>query len=1041
MVGPTTRSKKGTGPPTGASVPTTESASQSSGAGRALLPASCPLCQRSFTTVNGLGQHRRRAHPEVVNAEIQTDRKKARWSKEELMRLAHAEARLVIEGCRFLNQELLKSFPDRTLDSIKGQRKGKAYRESVASFVSQLRSSVASAGPSGASPVAEEPLPGSPSVSQDDEVDAAIWSALADLPSSGSRFKLVDDIVALGPNTSRDIVRSMLPSALDAVGSKEPAAHPPLPFGARRPPDKKRARRRWEYAAVQRAFRKNAARCVNGLLDGTLLHQPPSIPGLVEFWKDLFTAPCASSRPRSKEGLSPMLLASSQPVSFRDLWAPITSEEAAAALPPRNSAAGPDALTPAQLRRLPHPVFLKILNLFLLARSLPSRLLRARTTLLPKKTSPASPADFRPITVCSVLARAFHKVLAGRLMRYCVLDGRQRAFIPQDGMLHNSFLLDLAMAHSRRTACSLYVASLDVSKAFDSLDHGALSPVLRAHGLPVEFVEYVRGCYQASTTVICGGGSSSDLVRPSKGVRQGDPLSPILFNLSIDLLLSRLPGYIGARIFSRRVNAAAFADDILLFAETKGGLQELLSTATSALGDLGLEVNPFKCFSLALVASGREKKVKVDNSVIFRAGNKNIPALAMGDTFRYLGLQFSTSGLSQFHPRQEVQEQLDIIKRAPLKPQQRLFALRSVILPGTYHGLALGRTRLGALKSLDVCVRAAVRAWLRLPDDTPIGYFHAPVIYGGLGIPATRWLGPLLRRRRLASMEGLGVIVDEPSQDILKREICRLDNYLKWDGDVIKTSYQLGRFWALRLHSSVDGAALRRSAQTPGQHSWVSNTRLMLSGRDFLACVRARISALPSRARLLRGREGDTRCRAGCNASETNNHVIQHCWRSHEARVERHDAVALYMVRGLRRRGYDVHRELHLRTSQGLKKPDIVAVSGTTAFVIDAQVIGDHLDADRCHREKVEVYDQQPVHTEIKRMFPEVQMITTTSATLNWRGVWSPASAKALIGIGFNSNHLSTMATRALLGSIMAARRFDSMTAPRRRMMPRTGVG
>ena len=49
-------------------------------------------------------------------------------------------------------------------------------------------------------------------------------------------------------------------------------------------------------------------------------------------------------------------------------------------------------------------------------------------------------------------------------------------------------------------------------------------------------------------------------------------------------------------------------------------------------------------------------------------------------------------------------------------------------------------------------VRAFMRQWMALPNDIAIGYFHAPVSKGGLGIPSLRWLAPLHRKDRLLGL-------------------------------------------------------------------------------------------------------------------------------------------------------------------------------------------------------------------------------------------------------------------------------------------------
>ncbi|KAG8174398.1 hypothetical protein JTE90_016094 [Oedothorax gibbosus] len=93
----------------------------------------CPDCANSFATLRGLGVHRRSQHPSTFHAEqlARLQPKKARWSKQEELRLAMLEAKMWAEDPTItnMNQLLLACFgQERTLESIKGKRRSPAYR-------------------------------------------------------------------------------------------------------------------------------------------------------------------------------------------------------------------------------------------------------------------------------------------------------------------------------------------------------------------------------------------------------------------------------------------------------------------------------------------------------------------------------------------------------------------------------------------------------------------------------------------------------------------------------------------------------------------------------------------------------------------------------------------------------------------------------------------------------------------------------------------------------------------------------------------------
>lgn len=113
---------------------------------------------------------------------------------------------------------------------------------------------------------------------------------------------------------------------------------------------------------------------------------------------------------------------------------------------------------------------------------------------------------------------------------------------------------------------STYVSLLDFKKAFDSVSQNTLVGILRDLGLSPRLVGYIH------TQLTLG----DDWFRQGRGVLQGDPLSPYLFNILIDYILAGLPTDIGVDVGGHKVSAIAYADDIVLFASSRVGLSHIL---------------------------------------------------------------------------------------------------------------------------------------------------------------------------------------------------------------------------------------------------------------------------------------------------------------------------------------------------------------------------------------------------------------------------------------------------------------------------------
>ena len=102
-----------------------------------------------------------------------------------------------------------------------------------------------------------------------------------------------------------------------------------------------------------------------------------------------------------------------------------------------------------------------------------------------------------------------------------------------------------------------------------------------------------------------------------RGVKQGDPLSPVIFNLVIDQLLRSLLQECGSTYNGKTVRAMAFVDDLVLLADSPVGLQHLLDWTSTFLETCGLLLNTSKCHTVSIVSNGGLRKTVVDANRIF----------------------------------------------------------------------------------------------------------------------------------------------------------------------------------------------------------------------------------------------------------------------------------------------------------------------------------------------------------------------------------------------------------------------------------------
>ncbi|CAK1602358.1 unnamed protein product [Parnassius mnemosyne] len=373
-------------------------------------------------------------------------------------------------------------------------------------------------------------------------------------------------------------------------------------------------------------------------------------------------------------------------------------------------------------------------------------------------------------------------------------------------------------------------------------------------------------------------------------------------------------------------------------------MQESIDCVFEVASSMGLTVNHTKSSVLSMVPDGKRKKHHYLTGRNFRIGRKWLPQTSCVERWRYLGIDFHASGCVTLE--HDIKVALTNISKAPLKPQQRLEIVRGHLIPRFLHGLVLGNISDDRLCMLDVQIRGAVRTWLRLPKDVPIGHFHANIKDGGLAIPSLRATIPdlILKRFGRLGSSSWSVAKAAARYERIRKKLSWADKQFRkfTREDPVTGLRSVSRFWRERLWSSVDGFELRESARTPASTKWIRVESSHVSGRDFVQFVHTHINALPSRVRTSRGRrigrEAELHCRAGCVVRETTAHTIQQCWRTHGGRIMRHDRVVKLVADAMASDQWSVVTEPHVKTSKGLRKPDIVAAKGGVGVIVDVQV-------------------------------------------------------------------------------------------------------
>ncbi len=208
-----------------------------------------------------------------------------------------------------------------------------------------------------------------------------------------------------------------------------------------------------------------------------------------------------------------------------------------------------------------------------------------------EKGERARVVNYRPITLLNTDYKLLSKMLAVRLAAVApdIIHKAQAGFVPGRKIHNHTQLARLMMTWAERNSADGAIVALDQEKAYDKISHDYLWRVLRAFGIPESFIGLVQSLYRHAETSIMINGILSRPYRVYRGVRQGDPLSCLLFDLAIEPLSamirkSDIKGFNIPRC-GEVLKAVLFADDTTVYLSRGDDfqiLQTVLDTWCSA---------------------------------------------------------------------------------------------------------------------------------------------------------------------------------------------------------------------------------------------------------------------------------------------------------------------------------------------------------------------------------------------------------------------------------------------------------------------------
>ncbi|CAL1404087.1 unnamed protein product [Linum trigynum] len=272
------------------------------------------------------------------------------------------------------------------------------------------------------------------------------------------------------------------------------------------------------------------------------------------------------------------------------LCAPVTGEEIKKAVFSLGAkkAPGPDGFSGRFYRRfwdiIGESVCREVKEFFETA-TMPSGWNDTHIVMIPKVDHPELISQFRPISCCNFRYKIISKIMATRLKMWTpdLISELQTAFTSGRLIQDNVIIVHEALHHfknHKRGRRRDMMLKLDMKKAYDMVDWDCLEALLKNYGFDDRWCRWVSSCIRTVNFSILFNGEAAEEFKPSRGIRQGDPLSPFLFILMSNALTFLIDKAVSQnQLKGIRLNARCpilthclFADDTVIFG--KADLQE-----------------------------------------------------------------------------------------------------------------------------------------------------------------------------------------------------------------------------------------------------------------------------------------------------------------------------------------------------------------------------------------------------------------------------------------------------------------------------------
>lgn len=216
-------------------------------------------------------------------------------------------------------------------------------------------------------------------------------------------------------------------------------------------------------------------------------------------------------------------------------------------------------------------------------------------TPIHKKGDKENCKNYRAITLLNITYKILANLINIKLKSYAenVLGDYQNGFRPGRSTINAIHTIDQMVQKTWEHNGELHIIFIDFRSAFDSINRQKMIEGLETLKVPRKLKILIEAILQNTKAKIRYLGTLTEEIKINKGVKQGDSISPTLFNMVLENVM-RKAKLNNKNIITNEIQAVAYADDVTILAKTREQLINAVNKLETEAGKVGLEINQEK---------------------------------------------------------------------------------------------------------------------------------------------------------------------------------------------------------------------------------------------------------------------------------------------------------------------------------------------------------------------------------------------------------------------------------------------------------------